>query len=61
MKNDVEAFNLGRRAFFKGAEVWENPYSDDEPNKQWSWERGWNTAYDEEEEDFIPHWTVYRP
>jgi hypothetical protein len=56
LKNDQEAFNLGRRAYFRGAESFDNPYSEDtEERKHWSWERGFNTAYEEDEEDFIPN------
>lgn len=61
MKNDQEAFNLGRRAYFRGAESRDNPYSDNEPNKQWSWDRGFDTAYEEEEdENAVPHFLNYR-
>lgn len=61
MKNDQEAFNLGRRAYFRGAESGDNPYTDDEPNKQWSWDRGYDTAYEEDEDEFIPKWNTDRP
>lgn len=54
-KNNVEAFNLGRKAFFKGFEEWQNPYDENnEPDKEWSWSRGWWTA-NKEENDF--DWT----
>lgn len=61
MKNDQEAFNLGRRAYFRGAEVRDNPYADDEENKQWSWERGFNTAFEEDEPNMVNNWQTYRP
>jgi hypothetical protein len=62
MKNDQEAFNLGRRAYFRGAESTDNPYPDDEANanKHWSWNRGFDTAYEEEDENAVPHWLTYR-
>lgn len=60
LKNDQEAFNLGRRAYFRGVESSENPYSDKEENKQWSWDRGFDTAYREDEDTFVPHWLDYR-
>lgn len=60
-KNDQEAYTLGRRAYFRGAELRDNPYTDEQPAKQWSWERGFNTAFEEDEDNMIPNWNSYRP
>lgn len=51
-KKDIVAENEGRKAFFKGWEEWQNPYDDDNPNKEWSWSQGWQRASREEEPEY---------
>lgn len=44
------AYEEGKRAYYKGWEINQNPYSDDQERNQWSWERGWSEASNEEED-----------
>lgn len=47
-KIDTIAYNEGRKAYFRGADYSDNPYSDEEERQQFSWERGFETAVREE-------------
>lgn len=54
-KLDQEAYHKGRRAYFNREDIRDNPYDEeDEPQKEWSWERGFNTAYQEDNEYGYP-------
>lgn len=43
-KKDADAIHQGRIAYFKGKSINENPFGENEPHKEWSWEFGYNTA-----------------
>lgn len=51
-KHDQLAYNEGMKAFFKGWEEWQNPYDEDQPNKEWSWSQGWQKAHREDDPEY---------
>lgn len=51
------AYEQGKRAYHKGWEVYQNPYSDDQERDQYSWEKGWSEASNEEE-DFSDRYSL---
>lgn len=53
LKRDIIAFEKGKSAYFKGLLENENPYNEEEESdKYWSWDMGYQCAYEPEEFEY---------